>query len=88
MIINLSSAVKEKESMPQSRLWSARNKADLGSKRTGILAGECNWIFHLEGMTAWPRSQFKVQIRSGCMSESPPQNAIRTGWLYNINHSP
>lgn len=21
------------------------------------------------------------------MSESPPQNAIRTGWLYNINHS-
>lgn len=42
MTISLSSAVKEKENMPQSRLWSARNKADLGAKCTGILAGKCN----------------------------------------------
>lgn len=76
------SGCKKANRMPELAL----DKADLGAKCTGVSVGEHNWIFHLEGMTVWPRSQFKVQIRSGCLSVSS-QNAIRTGWLYNINHS-
>lgn len=79
----LSWGVKKPNSMPEHAL----DKADLGHEYTGISAGKCNWIFHLEGMTVWPRSQFKEQIRSGCLSESPLRNPIRTGWLYNVNHS-
>jgi len=62
------------------------DKTDLRAESTGISAGECNWIFHLEGMTGL-EANLKYKLDLAVHQSLLPKTQIRTGWLYSINHS-